>query len=345
MATVSREVHLARRPVGMPVDADFRTVRTVLPDPGEGQVLVRNIMMSVDPYMRVRMAKLPSYPYWELDEVMQGSAIGEIALSRNDRLPTGTIVSHRAGWREWAVLDSDDVAPVETIGGIPLTAHLGILGMTGLTAYVGLKTIAQVAPGDTVFVSGAAGAVGSAAGQIARLLGAGRVIGSAGSKAKIRHVVDELGFDSAFDYHEGTVLDHLQAHAPGGIDVYFDNVAGEHLEAAIEVMNPHGRIALCGAIAEYNTLDDSPGLRNMILAVTKRLVLQGFNVREHLDEHPEFVRAAPEWIRTGQLVSQETVVDGLDAAVGAFQDLLNGANTGKMLVRLAEPSSRTEAHD
>lgn len=336
MGTVSRELHLARRPVGPPVDADFRMVETVLPDPLRDQLLVRNLAMSVDPYMRVRMAKLPSYPFWELDEVMQGSAIGEVVESRTASLPPGSLVVHRAGWREWALLDHVDVALIAPAADVPLTAHLGVLGMTGLTAYVGLTTIAQVAPGDTVFVSGAAGAVGSVAGQIARLLGAGTVIGSAGTTAKVRHVIDDLGFDAAFNYRDGNIVEQLRVHAPDGIDVYFDNVAGEHLEAAVEVMNAHGRIALCGAIAEYNALDDAPGPRNLILAVTKRLMLQGFTVREHLDQHPEFIRAAADWIRTGQLVSHETIVNGLDAAVGAFQDLLNGTNTGKMLVRLAQ---------
>jgi NADPH-dependent curcumin reductase CurA len=215
---------------------------------------------------------------------------------------------------------------------VPASAYLGVLGMPGLTAYVGLTRIAPVREGETVFVSGAAGAVGSAAGQMARLLGAGKVVGSAGSPEKIDWVTRELGFDAAFDYHDGPVTELLEQHAP--IDVYFDNVGGEHLEAAISALADFGRVAACGAIATYNETDPSPGPRNMFLVVTKRLSIRGFIVLDHGDIAAEFYQRAGEWFADGKLAYQETVVDGLDSMVEAFLDLHRGANIGKMLIRL-----------
>lgn len=318
-------------------------VTTTLDPPGPGQVLVRNILMSVDPYMRVRMAKLPSYPHWELDQAMDGSAIGVVERSEHPQLPVGTIVSHRLGWREHAVLDGRHATAVPHAPGVPLAAHLGVLGMPGFTAYIGLTRIGAFAAGEALYVSGAAGAVGSAAGQIARILGAGRVVGSAGTAAKVAFLVDELGFDHAFDYHGDSLSDRVAANTPDGIDVYFDNVGGSHLQAALDSMNEHGRIVVCGAIGEYNALRELSGPTNLIYVLTKRLRMEGFTVREHLREYPVFVAQATAWLQDGRLRSIETVRSGLDAAVAAFQDLLAGRNTGKMLVRLAddpEPPAR-----
>jgi len=240
-------------------------------------------------------------------------------------------VLHQAGWREHALMDVSRVRVVD-VSRVGASAYLGVLGMPGMTAYVGLTRIAPVQEGGTVFVSGAAGAVGSAAGQMARLLGAGKVIGSAGSPDKVAWVTGELGFDAAFDYHDGPVGQQLKAHAP--IDVYFDNVGGEHLEAAISAMADFGRIAACGAIATYNDTDPSPGPRNMFLVVTKRLSIRGFIVLDHEDVAGEFYRIAGGWHADGKLAHRETVVDRLDSTVDAFLDLHRGANTGKMLVRL-----------
>ena len=336
MVTRATEIHLVRRPEGEPVDEDFRTVRVDLGDPPPGHVLVRNILMSVDPYMRVRMADLPTYPSWRLGEVMTGSAVGVVEASGAGDLPVGTLVTHRYGWRDHAIIPASDTQRIAPDPAVPLTAHLDILGMTGLTAYVGLRDIAGLRPGEDVYVSGAAGAVGSAAGQIARLLGAGRVVGSAGSAAKVRYLVDELGYDAAFDYHVPDLRAALAKVAPTGMDVYFDNVGDDHLEAALDAIRPHGRVVVCGAINQYNRLAQRPGPRNLINVLTQRVRVEGFTVREHLDAYPRFAAQATEWLRTGRLVSTVTVVDGLDHAIDAFRDMLRGANRGKMLVRLAE---------
>jgi NADPH-dependent curcumin reductase CurA len=320
----------------MPVHDDFRMVQAALEPPGPGQLLVRNILMSVDPYMRVRMAKLPSYPYWELDQAMDGSAIGVVEISEHPGLPVGAVVSHHLGWREHAVVDGRQARIVPRIDGIPLTAHLGVLGMAGFTAYVGLTRIGALGAGESLYVSGAAGAVGSAVGQFAKILGAGRVVGSAGAAAKVAHLVDELGFDSAFDYHVGSLSERVATNVPDGIDVYFDNVGGSHLQAALDSMNPHGRVVVCGAIGEYNSLREQPGPSNLIYVLTKRLRVEGFNVREHMSAHPDFIARATTWLLDGRLRSTQTVVQGLDCAVDAFRDLLAGRNIGKMLVRLAD---------
>jgi len=332
MTTPTREIHLAQRPVGWPSHDDFRTVETKLPDPGPGQVLVRNTFLSVDPYMRGRMDDRRSYvPPFRLDAPLEGGAVGEVVASGDESVPVGATVLHQAGWREHALLEARRVRVVD-VSGMPASAYLGVLGMPGMTAYVGLTRIAPVQEGETVFVSGAAGAVGSAAGQMARLLGAGKVVGSAGSPEKVAWVTGELGFDAAFDYHDGPVAQQLEPHAP--VHVYFDNVGGEHLEAAISAMADFGRVAACGAIASYNDTDPSPGPRNMFLVVTKRLSIRGFIVSDHGDVAGEFYRTAGAWLAEGRLAYQETVVDGLDRAVDAFLDLHRGVNTGKMLVRI-----------
>ncbi len=332
MTTPAREIHLAARPIGWPGHDDFRTVETALPDPGPGQVLVRNTFLSVDPYMRGRMNDRKSYlPPFQLDAPMSGGAVGEVLASGVDVVPVGATVLHQAGWRDHALLRGDEVRVVDAQR-VPASAYLGVLGMPGMTAYVGLTRIAPVEEGDTVFVSGAAGAVGSAAGQMARLLGAGKVVGSAGSPEKVAWVTGELGFDAAFDYHDGPVSQQLKPHAP--VNVYFDNVGGEHLEAAISAMADFGRMALCGAIASYNDTDPSPGPRNMMMVIGKRLSLRGFIVLDHGDVTGEFYRTAGTWLADGKLGYQETIVDGLDSAIDAFLDLHRGTNTGKMLVRL-----------
>ncbi len=332
MTTPTREVHLAARPIGWPTHDDFRLVETELPDPGPGQVLVRNTFLSVDPYMRGRMSDRKSYvPPFTLDAPLEGGAVGEVLASGEESVPVGATVLHQAGWRDHALLGAREVRVVD-VSLVPASAYLGVLGMPGMTAYVGLTRIAPVQAGDVVFVSGAAGAVGSAAGQMARLLGAARVVGSAGSPEKVAWVTGELGFDAAFDYHDGPVSQLLRPHAP--VDVYFDNVGGEHLEAAIGAMADFGRVAACGAIASYNDTDPSPGPRNMFQVVTKRITIRGFIVMDHGEVAGEFYRTAGGWLAEGRLGYQETVVDGLDHAVDAFLDLHKGANTGKMLVRL-----------
>jgi NADPH-dependent curcumin reductase CurA len=331
MAQPTREIHLAARPEGEPKPSDFRLVETELPGPGPGELLVRSTWMSVDPYMRGRMNDARSYvePF-RLDAPLEGGAIGEVLASGDERFSPGDVVRHFAGWREHAIVDAVSAEPVETLGA-PQRYALGALGMPGLTAYTGLH-LAELREGDVVFVSGAAGAVGSMAAQLAKLRGH-TVIGSAGSPAKVALLRDELGLDAAFDYHDGRVADLLAAAAPDGIDVYFDNVGGEHLEAAIGAMRLRGRISMCGSIAGYNT--PQPGPRNIGLSVGKRLTLRGFIVGDHADLQLPFVREVAPRINDGTIVVRETVVEGLEQAPQALIDMLRGANTGKMLVKLA----------
>jgi NADPH-dependent curcumin reductase CurA len=332
----SREWHLVARPQGWPRPEDFALVETDVPEPGPGQVLVRNLYLSVDPYMRGRMNDVKSYsPPYQLNEPMTGGALGRVVASGADGLQAGDHVLHPLGWREYALVDAAHTAKVDPEAA-PLSAYLGVLGMTGLTAYAGLLRIAELAPGETVFVSGAAGAVGSQAGQIAKLKGAARVIGSAGSDEKVALLTEEYGFDAAFNYKKGPVAEQLAAAAPDGIDVYFDNVGGDHLQAAISSLRLHGRAALCGAIAQYNATDPQPGPSNLALLVGKRLTLRGFLVGDHQDLRPEFAREVGGWLREGKLRHRETVVTGIEEAADAFLGVLRGDNTGKMLVALPE---------
>ncbi len=336
MSTTTREIHLVARPHGEPTPAEFRVVETELRDPGPGEVLVRNLVMSVDPYMRGRMNDVPSYiPPWQLDEPASGGAVGEVVASESADRPVGTLVLHEYGWREHALLPADQMRAVSVSEGLSSSVFLGALGVPGLTAYAGLFRIAEFAEGEAVFVSAAAGAVGSLAGQFARLRGASRVVGSAGSAEKVRYLLDDLGFDAAFDYHDGRLRDQLRAAAPDGIDVYFDNVGGDHLEAALDVLRRRGRVALCGAISAYNATSRPEAPHNLALAIGKRLTLRGFIVTDHYDLAAEFTSAVGDWLRTGQVTFRETVVDGLDNAVPAFIGMLRGHNIGKMLVRLA----------
>jgi NADPH-dependent curcumin reductase CurA len=284
-----REIHLVARPIGEPTHDDFGEVEVDVPAPGDREVLVRNTFMSVDPYMRGRMNDVKSYaPPFELDRVMTGGAVGEVVASNSPSLDVGDAVLHNLGWREYAVGPDRYFQKVDPSAS-SLSRYLGILGMTGLTAYTGLVDVAQFHAPDTVFVSGAAGAVGSAVGQMARLLGAARVIGSAGTDEKVALLTGQLGFDAAFNYHSGRISKLLAAATPDGIDVYFDNVGGEHLEAAIGALRPFGRVAACGAISVYNATEPAPGPRNLGLVVGKRLTIRGFIVGDQADRREEFV--------------------------------------------------------
>ncbi|NUR72144.1 MAG: NADP-dependent oxidoreductase [Hamadaea sp.] len=343
---MARQITLASRPVGWPTADNFALVEVDTPAPAEGQLVVRNLFMSVDPYMRGRMNDVKSYvPPFQLGQPLDGGAVGEVVESRADGFGPGDLVLHGLGWRDVAVLDARHVRKVAPLDGLSPSAYLGVLGMTSLTAYAGLLDVAEFKPGDAVFVSGAAGAVGSIAGQIAKLKGASRVIGSAGSAEKVAHLLD-LGFDAAFNYKDAagersrepqgvqSVAQQLKQAAPDGIDVYFDNVGGDHLEAAISSLNQHGRVALCGAIAAYNDTAPPAAPRNLALAIGKRLTLRGFIVNDHSARMPEMVAEISGWLRDGKLSFQETVVDGLDNAPDAFLGLLRGENTGKMVVRI-----------
>ncbi|CAM2773477.1 NADP-dependent oxidoreductase [Saccharomonospora xinjiangensis] len=330
----SREIRLASRPFGEPDEGTFDLVETQVPEPGPGQILVRNTWMSVDPYMRTRMNAGESYiPPFEVGAPLEGSAIGEVVASEADTIPVGAAVSHFAGWREYAVLDAAHVQVID-VENVRPQDYLGALGTTGLTAYLAVTEIAPVREGDVVFVSAAAGAVGSVAGQLARRFGAARVIGSAGGPEKSRKLTETFGFDAAIDYRAGSVAEQLAELAPEGIDVYIDNVGGDHLEAAIESLNDHGKVAMVGMISTYNATEPSPAPRNLPTAQTKRLTLRGLVVSDHFDRFPEYIETAAPLLADGSLVTEETIVDGLENAPSALLGLLRGANTGKMLIRL-----------
>ena len=327
-------VRLARRPHGVPTSGCFEVVRQPAPVPGPGEVLVRNEFFSLDPYMRGRMSDAKSYaaPY-ELGEIMHGDAIGTVIASADPAVPAGAHVVHGEGWRVWSAGPADRYRVVDTAQVSP-SAYLGPLGMPGMTAYVGMKDIAGVRAGDVVFVSAAAGAVGSAAGQIARQLGARRVVGSAGSADKVAALTTDLGFDAAFNYRDGDLAAQLRKAAGGRVDVYFDNVGGEQLEVAISAMAHFGRIALCGMISVYNETTLPPGPGNIGMLIGKRLTMRGFLVTDHEDRRAEFERVMAGWLASESVRATETVVTGVEHAPAAFIGMLAGANTGKMLVRV-----------
>ncbi|QEU92308.1 NADP-dependent oxidoreductase [Streptomyces kanamyceticus] len=335
--TLSREIRLAARPTGEPTPADFELATTQVPGEGElaeGQILVRNTWMSVDPYMRGRMDDVPSYiPPFRLGAPLEGSALGEVVASHAPGVPVGATVTHFLGWREYAVLDAAAATVVDT-SIAPADAYLGPLGTTGLTAYAALTRTAPVREGDVVFISAAAGAVGSVAGQIARELGASRVIGSAGGPAKTKKLLDSFGYDAAIDYRAGGLPEQLAQAAPDGVDVYLDSVGGDHLEAAIGAIRPGGRIALVGAISTYNATEPPPGPNNLFHAAKQEATLRGMLVTSHLDLFPEWIGRAAPLLADGSLRTERTVVDGIERAPEAFLGVLRGANTGKMLVRI-----------
>ena len=331
--TASREIRLVSRPRGIPTAANFALARTELKPLQDQQVLVRNLFMSVDPYMRGRMNEGKSYvPPFELGQPLDGGAVGEVIESRASEFKPGDAVTSTLGWREYFVASPKALHPVNREVQ-PLSVYLGALGMTGMTAWAGLNLV-EVKAGDVVYISGAAGAVGHVAGQLAKLRGC-RVIGSAGSTEKVKFLREECGFDIAFDYKAGPVLEQLQREAPDGIDVYFDNVGGDTLEAALSALRLHGRIIACGGISGYNEEKPKPGPSNLFNMITKRLTMKGLIVRDWLDRQGEFEKEVGGYFRAGKLKNKETIVAGIDQAVGAFLGLFAGKNIGKMVVKLA----------
>jgi len=332
--TQSREVHLKSRPTGLPTADNFDLVTVDLPDPGPGQVQVRNAWMTVDPYMRGRMNDVKSYsPPFQLGEAMQGGAVGEVVASNDPSLKAGDLVQSFFGWREAFNAPAGAVQKLDTHG-LPPQAFLGFAGMPGLTAYVGLLRIAEMKAGDVVFVSGAAGAVGSVACQIAKLKGH-TVIASAGGADKLA-LLKEIGVDHVIDYKaEADLTAALLRAAPDGIDVYFDNVGGACLEAALMAAKPFGRFALCGMISQYNNTDLGEGVRGLVMAVGKSLTLRGFIVSNHADMQGAFVEELSGWVAAGKFKHHETVREGIENAPSAFLGLFKGENVGKMLVKLS----------
>lgn len=330
--TTAKQWVLASRPDGQPTVENFRFEEVELPELSDGQILVENTFASVDPYMRGRMNDVESYiePF-QIDEPLTGTAVGVVTESRSNKFKVGDTVRHFAGWRTHAVLNEDQAEQIDT-NLAPAEAYLGILGQTGLTAYVGLTAVGEMRDGDVVFISGAAGAVGSVAGQIAKHLGAAKVIGSAGSPEKVDYLTG-IGYDEAFNYKDGDVNGQLATAAPDGIDVYFDNVGGDHLEAAIQNANTFGRIAMCGAIAQYNDTEPAPGPRNLGLSIGKCLTLRGFVVGQYTHLAKEFQEKIAPLVVDGSIKYASTVREGIQNMPSAFLELFEGGNTGKMIVK------------
>jgi NADPH-dependent curcumin reductase CurA len=332
--TRSREIRLKSRPNGLPTAGNFELASVDLPDPGPGQAQVRNTWMTVDPYMRGRMNDVKSYvPPFQLGEALQGGAIGVVTASGDPSLQAGDLVQSFFGWREAFNAPAAMLQKLETHGLAP-EAFLGFAGMPGLTAYAGLVRIAELKAGDVVFVSGAAGAVGSVVCQIAKLKGH-TVIGSAGGPEKTAFL-KEIGVDAVIDYKaEPDLTAALLRAAPAGVDVYFDNVGGAHLEAALMAANNFGRFALCGMISQYNNTDLGEGVRGLVMAVGKSLTLRGFIVSNHTDLQEAYVKELAAWVAAGKFNHRQTVMEGIENAPAAFLGLFSGENLGKMLVKLS----------
>ena len=326
---VSKEIHLVKRPEGMPVNSDFAMVEATLNAPADGEVLVRNIYMSVDPAMRPAMTNGQT----KLDRAMEGSAIGQVAASNHPNFPEGSYVLHRAGFREYHLSDGKDLSVIVPEGE-SLTTHLHVLGMTGLTAYGGMLVTGELKENENVFVSAAAGAVGSVAVQIAKIKNC-RTIGSCGSDEKVDYLTNELGLDGAFNYKTQSIARSLHELLPEGIDVYFENVGGAHLDAAMGQMRALGRVPVCGMISAYNTKGArSEGVTTLSNMIYNRVTMKGFVVYEFFDMRDQFLTDMRQWIAEGKMKYQETIMQGVENAPNAMIGLLQGENSGKMLVQI-----------
>jgi NADPH-dependent curcumin reductase len=334
---VTRRIVMAQRPRGAPQPADFRLEEAPLAEPGPGEVLVRTIWLSLDPYMRGRMNEGPSYATpLELGQVMQGECVGVVEASQAQAFRPGDIVAGHGGWQSRFVLPAGRLRPVDPAAA-PIGTALGVLGMPGMTAYAGLKAIAKPQPGETVVVGAASGAVGATAGQMAKLMGC-RVVGVAGGAEKCRYAQEELGFDLCLDRRAGELAQRLKQACPKGVDVYVELTGGELFWAVLPLMNQGGRIPVIGMIAWYNLAapPDGPDRTPLVMRaiLTKRLLLQGMIVWDYAAMEPEFRREVGQWVRDGRLRYREDVVDGLERAPEAFMGLLEGRNFGKLLVRV-----------
>ena len=334
--TTNKQVRLASRPSGWVTADNFTLTEEAVPEVGQGQLLVRNLFMSVDPYMRGRMNKAKSYvPSFQVGEVLQAGVVGEVIASSNKDYAEGDFVTGMLGWENYSLSDGTGLHKVPQ-GPAPLSYRLGILGMPGMTAYVGLHTIGKAQPGETVFVSAASGAVGSVVGQLAKLHGC-TVTGCAGSDDKVDLLKAEFGYDAAFNYRQSQSLPKsISEICPDGINVDFENVGGEIFEAVLWNMREFGRVALCGMISNYNDEELQPGPRGMTVIIGRRLTIQGFIVTDHLEAGKEYVSKAIRWLAEGKLKYRETIAEGIENAPSAFIDLLQGKNIGKQIVRLAD---------
>lgn len=336
---LSREVHLTKRPQSSPDASHFKLVETEVSESlEEGQVLVKNLWMSVDPYMRPRMNDVKSYiPPFQLGQVLEGSAIGKVIASRHEQLPVGTYVESMNGWREYFVSGKKGLG-VRDISEIAPQDYLGIMGMPGITAYVGIKALGGAKAGDRVYVSGAAGAVGSLVCQIAKAQGC-TVAGSAGSDDKIDWLLNSANIDAAFNYHSENDLDTaIGRTCPKGVDLFFDNVGGSHLDAGLMNMRKNGRVILCGSIEDYNTpAKDRQGVKNLFRAIAMGLSIKGFIIFDYMaDYQKNFVKDMTRWRAEGKIQNKETVLTGIERAPEAFMGLFSGSNLGKMLVKIAD---------
>ena len=335
---MNRQITLASRPVGYPKESDFKLVESPIPSPDEGQVLVKTVYLSVDPYMRGRMNQARSYAAnVEFNEVMIGGVIAQVVDSKHPDFQAGDIVNAHIGWQEYGISGGEGLRKIDPAIA-PISTGIGILGMPGLTAYFGLLEVGQLQDGETVFVSGAAGAVGSVVGQIAKIKGC-RVIGTAGTDEKITYVTDELGFDEAFNYKN--VNDYaakLAELCPDGIDVYFDNVGGKITDAVFPNLRLKGRVVICGQISQYNLENPETGPRFLWYMITKRARIEGFLVSDFADRNAEGLAQMAEWLKQGKLRYQETIEDGgIEKAPAAFISMLKGGNIGKQLVKISDP--------
>jgi hypothetical protein len=336
--TVNRQVVLRSRPVGMPKPGDFELVESPVPAPKDGEVLCRTIYLSLDPYMRGRISGAKSYSASvEVGQVIVGGTVGEVLESKHPGLAKGDVALGYAGWQSHAVSKGAGLRRLDPKQA-PISTALGVLGMPGMTAYVGLLDIGQPKPGETVVVSAASGAVGSAVGQIAKIKGA-RAVGVAGSPDKCDYVVRELGFDACVNYKKGDLVASLQAACPGGIDVYFENVGGDVLRAVMQLLNQNARLPLCGLISEYNATESTPG-PNLRPLLVNRALIRGFIVSDHMARMGDFLKDCGGWLRDGRLKHREDVVVGLEKAPEAFIGLLQGKNFGKLLVRVGEDPTK-----
>jgi hypothetical protein len=330
MATQNREVHLVKRPEGLPRRDDFKLVAATLPEIADGELLIRQLYMSVDPAMRPRLTA-----GYELDVVMAGGALGRVVQSRNPEFREGDLVLNQLGFREYAVSNGRGARKLAPEAGIPLSAYMSVLGGTGLTAYGGMLEIAKLKDGEPVFVSTAAGAVGSIASQIAKIKGC-TVIGSTGSDEKARWLRDEAGLDAVVNYKTTPIREGLREYATKGIDVYFDNVGGDHLDAALAVMNPGGRVAACGMISGYNERGARTTVHNLANIIYGRITIRGFVATEFMHLMQQFQGDMAGWLKAGKIKWRETVLDGIERAPDAMVGLMKGENIGKMLVKLAD---------
>ncbi|MFE6164086.1 NADP-dependent oxidoreductase [Streptomyces sp. NPDC056486] len=330
MTETALTVHQTARPHGFPTPADFAFIESPLPEPTPGTALVENLYWSVDPYHREMMDG-----DFALNAPLEGRALGRVVESRDPALREGEMVLHWQGWRTHSVVTPAEVRAVPHFDGVPLSAHLSILGGTGLTAYVGLTRVAELREGQDVFVSAAAGGVGTATGRLAGLMGAGRLVGSAGTAAKAAYLTEHVGYDEVFDYHTGPTAELLAKAAPDGIDLYMDNVGGEHLEAAISSLREYGRIVRIGTITQYNSTGAPYTLRNLPDIVEKSLRMEGFHLRNHFDVQEELNEFVVPHLQSGRIGLDETVVDGFGGIVDAFLGMLRGENRGKIIVRAA----------